>query len=69
MGQQPFGQILFVHCVPVIEKWISGDSWFLSLVPGPVGLSGCEAPPLLATLSMTGSPRKEISVSGLRTGE
>ena len=65
VGQQPFGQILFVYCVPVIEKWISGDSWFLSLAPGPVGLSSCEAPPLLATLSVTGSPRKEISVSRL----
>lgn len=51
-----------MHCVSVIEKWISGDSRSLSPLLMPVGLSGCED---LATLPMTGSPREEISVGGL----
>lgn len=62
VGQQPFSQILFVHYVLVIEKRISGDSRSMSPLLMPVGLSGCED---LATLTMTGSPREEISVGRL----
>lgn len=40
-------------------------SWSLSPPPVPVGLSGLEDSHLLATLSVTGSPRKATSVGTL----